>query len=131
MGNSLIKLCLFSIFYVVVIDFHFLSFSKLVFSVCFPEIYCCCPLLCAFKSFLFKKIITIVVWGFPCGSVGKEPTCNVGYLGLIPALGKSPGEGNGYPLQYSGLENSTDCIVHAVAKSRTPLSNFHFLNRNI
>ena len=43
---------------------------------------------------------------FPDGSAGKESTCNVGYLGLIPGLGRSPGERNGYPLQYSGLENS-------------------------
>ena len=46
-------------------------------------------------------------------------------LGLIPGLGRSPGEGKGYPLQYSGLENSTDCIVHGVAKSQTQLSDFH------
>ena len=44
--------------------------------------------------------------GFPGGSAGKESACNVGDLSLIPGLGKSPGEGNGYPLQYSGLENS-------------------------
>ena len=49
-------------------------------------------------------------------------------LGLIPGLGRSPGEGKGYPLQYSGLENSMDCItVQGVAKSRTQLSDFHFL----
>ena len=64
---------------------------------------------------------------FPCGSAGKESACNVGDLGSIPGLGRSPGEGKGYPLQYSGLENSMDCIVHGVAKSRIPLSNFHFL----
>ena len=45
---------------------------------------------------------------------------------MIPGLGRSPGEGKGYSLQYSGLENSTGCIVHGVAKSRTLLSNFHF-----
>ena len=50
--------------------------------------------------------------GFPCGSAGKESTSNAGYLGSIPGLGRSPGEGKGYPLQYSGLENSMDCIVH-------------------
>ena len=50
--------------------------------------------------------------GLPAGSAGKESACNVGDLGLIPGLGRAPGEGNGYPLQYSGLENSTDCIVH-------------------
>ena len=47
-------------------------------------------------------------------------------LGLIPGLGRSPGEGKGYLLPYSGLENSMDCIVHGVAKSQTRLSDFHF-----
>ena len=56
----------------------------------------------------------------------KDSTCNEGDLGSIPGLGRSPGEGKGYPLQYSGLENSMDCIVHGVAKSRTQLSDFHF-----
>jgi len=55
--------------------------------------------------------------GFPDSSVGKESTCNVGDPGLIPGLGRSPGEGKGYPLQYSGLENSM--TVHGVAKSQT------------
>ena len=64
--------------------------------------------------------------GFPCGSAGKESACNVGDLSSIPGLGRSPGEGKGYPLQYSGLENSTDSIVHGVAKSWTQLSDFHF-----
>ena len=54
--------------------------------------------------------------GFPDGSAGKESACNVGDLGSIPRLGR---EGKGYPLQYSGLENSMDCIVHGVAKSWT------------
>ena len=63
--------------------------------------------------------------GFPCGSAGKESTCNAGELGLIPGLGRSPGEEKGYPLQYSGLENSTDCIVHRVTKSQTRLRDFH------
>ena len=63
--------------------------------------------------------------GFPCGSAGKESACNAGDLGSIPGLGRSPGEGKGYPLQYSGLENSMDCIVHGVLKSWTRLSNFH------
>ena len=67
-----------------------------------------------------------MMMGFPCGSAGKESVCNVGNLGLIPGLGRSPGEGKGCPLQYSGLENSMDCIVHGVAKSRTRLSDFHF-----
>ena len=64
--------------------------------------------------------------GFPCGSAGKESTCDMGDLGSIPGLGRSRGEGKGYPLQYSGLENSLDCIVHGVAKSQTWLSDFHF-----
>ena len=53
----------------------------------------------------------------PCGSAGKESACNTGDLGSIPGLRRSPGEGKGYPLQYSGLENSMDCIVHGVAES--------------
>ena len=64
--------------------------------------------------------------GFPCGSAGKESACSAGDLGLVPGLGRSPGEGKGYPLQYSGLENSMDCTVYEVAKSRTWLSDFHF-----
>ena len=64
--------------------------------------------------------------GFPCGSAGKESACNAGDLGSIPGLGRSPGEGKGYPLQYSGLENSMDCIVHGVAKSLRQLSDFYF-----
>ena len=59
-------------------------------------------------------------------SAGEESTCNSGDLGSIPGLGRSPGEGKGYLLQYSGLENSMDCIVHGVAKSQTRLSKFHF-----
>ena len=64
--------------------------------------------------------------GFPCGSAGKESACNAGNLGSIPGLRRSPGEGKGDPLQYSGLEKSVDCIVHGVAKSWTRLSDFHF-----
>ena len=64
--------------------------------------------------------------GFPCGSAGKEFACNVGDLGSIPGLGRPPGEGKGCPLQYYGLENSIDCIVHGVTKSRTRLSDFYF-----
>ena len=59
-------------------------------------------------------------------SVGKEPTYNAGDPGLIPGLGRCPGEGKGYPLQYSGVEISMDWIVHGVAKSRTRLSSFCF-----
>ena len=57
--------------------------------------------------------------GFPCGSAGKESACNAGDLGSIPGLGRSPGEGNSYPLQYFGLENFMDCIVNGVTNSRT------------
>ena len=63
---------------------------------------------------------------FPCDSAGKESTCNAGDLGSTPGLGRSPGEGKGYPLQYSDLENSMNCIVHGVTKSRIQLSDFHF-----
>ena len=66
--------------------------------------------------------------GFPGGSAGKESTCNAGDLGLIPGLGKSPREGNGYPLQYSGLENSMDYRVHGITESNM-MSDFHFLQR--
>ena len=56
-------------------------------------------------------------WGFPRGSADKESTCNAGDPGSIPGLGRSAGEGIGYALQYSGLENSMDCILHEVADS--------------
>ena len=67
--------------------------------------------------------------GFPGGSDGKVSACNAGDLGSIPGLGRSPGEGNGSPLQYSCLENSMDggtwlATVHGVTKSRTRLSDF-------
>ena len=64
--------------------------------------------------------------GFPGGSAGKQSACNVRDLGSIPGLGRSPGEGKGYPFQDSGLENSMDFIVHVVAKSQTRLSDFYF-----
>ena len=59
------------------------------------------------------------ILGLPCGSAGKECSCNVEDLGLIPGLGRSPGEGKVYTLQYPGLENSMVCIVHGVAESDT------------
>ena len=68
------------------------------------------------QSLAFKR-------GFPGGSDGKEPTCNAGDLGSIAGLGRSPGEENSYPLQYSDLENSTN---YTVTKIWTQLSNFHF-----
>ena len=69
--------------------------------------------------------------GFPGGSDGKESACNGRDLGSIPGSGRSPGEGNGYPLEYSCLENPMDreawgATVHSIAKSRTPLSDYHF-----
>ena len=64
---------------------------------------------------------------FPGGSDGKVSAYNAGDPGSIPGLGRSPGEGKGYPLQYSGLENSMDRIVHEVAKSWTRLSDLHSL----
>ena len=72
------------------------------------------------------RLPTPVFLGFPCGSAGKESTCNAGDLDLVRGLGRSLGEGKGYPLQYSGLENSMDCIAYRVAKSQTGLSDFHF-----
>ena len=75
----------------------------------------------------FRFIGHYISLGFPCGSAGKESTYSVGDLGSISGLGRFPGEGKGYPLWYSGLENSMDCIVHGVAKSQTRLSVFHLL----
>ena len=66
-------------------------------------------------------------WGVPGSSAGKESTSCAGEPGLIPGSGRYPGEGKGYPLQYSGLENSKDCIVLGIAKSWTRLSDFHFM----
>ena len=60
-----------------------------------------------------------ITWGLPCGSADKETVYDEGDLGMIPALGRSPGEGNGYSLQYSGLENSMDYLVHGAAKRQT------------
>ena len=73
-----------------------------------------------------ESLPTLVFLGFPCGSAGKESAHNLGDLDSIPGLGRSPVDGTGYPLQYSGLENSMDCIVHRVAKSWTQLSDSHF-----
>ena len=67
-----------------------------------------------------------IVQSFPGGSAGKESACNAGELGSIPGLERSPGEGKGYPLQYSGLENPMDCRVHGLTKSRTRLTDSHF-----
>ena len=72
--------------------------------------------------------------GFPGGSDGKASACNEGDPGSIPGLGRSPGEGNGNPLQYSCLENPMDrgpweATVHGVTKSQTQLSDFTFLEK--
>ena len=67
------------------------------------------------------RLPTPIFLGFNCGSAGKESACNAGDLGSILGLGRSPGEGKGYPLQYSGLERSMDCIDHRVTKSTVGL----------
>ena len=69
--------------------------------------------------------------GFPDDSVGNKTSCNVGDLGSISGLGRSPGEGNGYPLQYSGLENSMDCIVHGSQRVRHDCVTFTFIYLSI
>ena len=78
------------------------------------------------------SLVICIHQGFPGGSVAKESACNAGNLGSIPRLGKSPGEGNGNPLQYSCLENllgrgAWQATVHGVTKSQTPLSDYIFL----
>ena len=84
-------------------------------------------------KFNFRQITFTIFWDFSGGSDGKESTCKVGDLGSIPGLERSlAGEGNGYPLQYSGLENSMDrgaqdAIVHRVAKSQAWLGDFQFI----
>ena len=84
-----------------------------------------------FKIFFYRighyRVLSRVpcIMGFPGGSAGKESAHNARTLGSILGLGRSPGEEKGYPLHYSGLENSMDCIVHGVAKSRTRLSDSH------
>ena len=82
---------------------------------------CFCVWLCPMYCFLFSNM------GSPGGSAGKDSSCNAGDLCSIPGLRRFPGEGKGYPLQYSSQENSMRCIVHGVAKSWTWLSNFHSL----
>ena len=72
-----------------------------------------------------------VFLGFPCYSAGKEFACNVGDLGPILELGRSPREGKGYPLQYSGLNDAMDCIVHGVTKSQTQLNYFYSLTHSL
>ena len=78
------------------------------------------------KSLLQHHNSEASIFGCSCGSSGTESACNAGDLGLIPGSGRSPGEGKGYPCQYSGLENSRDWIVHEVAETQMQLSDFHF-----
>ena len=86
------------------------------------------PLLWCYCRFPILRLLefTLCIVVFPGGSAGKESTCNAGDPGSKSELGRSPGEGKGYPLQYPGLENSMECIAHWVTKSRTRLSDFHF-----
>ena len=84
----------------------------------FMDIWYVLSIECFLLAYILYKI------GFPSGSDGKESACNAGDPGLIPGLGRSPGGGNGNPLQYSCLENPMDrgawgVTVHGVAKSRT------------
>ena len=72
-----------------------------------------------------------MISGSRCGPADKESACNEGDPDSIPGLVRSPGEGKGYPVQYSGLENSVDCVVHGITESQTQLSvslslSFHF-----
>ena len=111
-----------------------LKHSLLIFNNSFIEMSVIYHKIRPFKAYnsVITSIFRVLQWPplssfrFPGGSAGKEFACNVGGLGLIPGLGRSPGEGKGYPLQYSGLENSMNCIVHILAKSWTWLSDFHF-----
>ena len=74
---------------------------------------------------IYLDIYNFTYIKLPSGSAGKELPWNAGDLGSVPGLGRSPGVGNSYPLQYSGLENSMDCLVHGVTKSQTWLNDFH------
>ena len=85
----------------------------------------------SYKTMRPYKAPLSMEFSFPCGSAGKESACNVGDMGLIPGLGRSPGEGKGYLLLYSGLENSRDCTVHGVAKSQTRWSAFPIVESSI
>ena len=89
---------------------------------------CVCVCVCVFVHMCVYSINMgdCFMVGFSCGSAVKESACNIGDLGSIPGLGRSSGEGKGYPLQYSVLENSVQNTVHGFAKSQTRLSDFHF-----
>ena len=81
-----------------------------------------CSVLLCLTSWLWICCLLPSLLDVPDSSVGKEAACNAGDLGSVPGLRRSPGEGKGYPLQYSGLENSMDWIVHGGRKSQTQLS---------
>ena len=111
-------------------DWHFCRSGPEHLFMCFMDIWMPSLEKCPFRFLPVFLLGWLFFWswavgGFPCGSAGKESTCNAGHLGLIPGLEPSPGEEKGYPIQYSGLENSMDCIVHGVTKSRTRLNDFH------
>ena len=80
--------------------------------------------MCFFFFFFF--FLSLSALGFPGGSGGKESVYNERDLGSIPGLGRSPGGGNSNPLQYSGLENTMDCVIHRVTKSQPLLSDCYF-----
>ena len=88
-------------------------------------------ILCSHKLHTSSFVIFFRIKQLLCGSADKESACSAGDLGSIPGLGRSPGEGKGYPLQYSGLENSLDYTVHGITKSQTRLIDFHFHNLHV
>ena len=94
----------------------------------------CCSNLCCWRGNCILKMRILCSHPcslrFPCGSAGKESAWNAGDLSLIPGLGRSPGEGKGYPFQYSGLENSFGCIIHGVTKSQTQLRDFEMYSHH-
>ena len=117
--------------YIFLVRCLFISFAYFLIHL-FMFLYC---VLCIFwvKHFLYQicllHIFSSSLWlvlGFPGKSAGRESTCNVGELDSVPELGRCPGEGNGYPLQYYGLDNSMNSIVYGVAKSWIRLSDIHF-----
>ena len=96
------------------------------------HVFCSCShWIVSFLCCWVLRVLSVFLPGFCGGPDGKESACNVGHPCLIPGLGWSPGEGHGYPLQYSYLQNSMDrgawqATVHGVSKSRTWLSDWHF-----
>ena len=115
-GNQKVRVSLLCFLYI----YFKISWRPLYFIILFLFVY----LAALGLSRIFSHIVELL--GFPDSSVVKESARNAGDPGLIPGSGRSAGEGNGYPLQYSGLENSMDCVVHGVTKNRTRWSDFHF-----